>query len=411
MINVAIIGISGFGQVHYNDLVREYQQKRVNIIGATVINQDAEKVKCDFLKSIGCMLFTDYNQMLEALRGNIDICFIPTGIALHAPMSIAALNAGANVYVEKPLAATVQETAAMREAEQKTGKFIAVGYQSIYQPETRRIKEYILAGNIGQVHTLKTYGLWPRNAEYYQRNAWAGKLKSGSAWVLDSPFNNALAHYLNLLSFYAGKSFPTPAVIASVQAGLFRAKPIVSLDTAWIKVITDDAKTLLFYVTHSCVERNGPVTVISGQHGEIVYNESKTVMRLNNGTVEEFTSAQGTAVRQNVMDALIGKLHSCNHLICTSEIATAQTIICNGAHESSAIHQVSAECVKSIEDANGIRLDVIPGIEDIIINAFRQDRLPDENDASWATCGKVVNMIGYHQFCGGKTMYQMYASQ
>ncbi len=259
MINAAIIGVSGFGRTHYEDIVREYHQKRVNIAGATIINQEEEKDKCDFLKSIGCRLFTDYNQMLEVLRGKIDICFIPTGIALHAPMSIAAMRAGANVYVEKPLAATVQEAAAILEAERETGKFVAVGYQTMYQPETRKIKEYILSGKIGQVHTLKTYGLWPRNVEYYQRNAWAGQLKSSNAWVLDSPFNNALAHYLNLLSFYAGESFARPAAIAFVQAGLFRAKPIRSVDTAWIKAVTGDAKTLLFYVTHSCAEQQGPL--------------------------------------------------------------------------------------------------------------------------------------------------------
>ncbi|MHB9138404.1 MAG: Gfo/Idh/MocA family protein [Victivallaceae bacterium] len=403
MINAAIIGVSGFGQVHYNDLVREYQQKRINITGATIINQETEKEKCDFLKSIGCQLFTDYNQMLKILRGEIDICFIPTGIALHAPMSIAALNAGANVYVEKPLAATVQETAAMRKAERETGKFIAVGYQSIYQPETRRIKEYILSGKIGQVHTLKTYGLWPRNAEYYQRNAWAGQLKSGNAWALDSPFNNALAHYLNLLSFYAGESFSKPAVIVSVQAGLFRAKPITSADTAWIKAVSADGKTLLFYVTHACAENNGPVTVLCGQHGEIEYNPSKTVVRMNNGTVEEFASTQNTAVRQNIMNALIDKLHGHDRFICSTEIAAAQTIICNGAHESSAIHQAPSEYVKLIEDDKGVRLDVITGIEDIILNAFGANRLPNKHDASWISCGEVVNMTGYNQFSGGKT--------
>jgi len=403
MINAAIIGVSGFGRTHYEDIVREYHRKRANIAGATIINQEEEKDKCDFLKSIGCRLFTDYNQMLDVLRGKIDICFIPTGIALHAPMSIAAMRAGANVYVEKPLAATVQETSAMLEAERETGKFVAVGYQTMYQPETRKIKEYILDGKIGQVHTLKTYGLWPRNVEYYQRNAWAGQLKSGNAWVLDSPFNNALAHYLNLLSFYAGESFSRPAAIAFVQAGLFRAKPIRSADTAWIKTVTGDAKTLLFYVSHSCAEQQGPVTVICGQHGEIEYDHSKTAVRLKDGTVEEFASAQGTAVRQNVMDALIDKLHGHDRFICNLEIAAAQTIICNGAHESSEILQAPSEYVKTIEDSKGVRLDVITGIEDIIRTAFRQNRLPDKNDAPWITGGGVINMTGYHQFRGGKT--------
>ena len=43
MINAAIVGVSGFGRVHYDDLVREYQHKRVSITGATIINQEEEK--------------------------------------------------------------------------------------------------------------------------------------------------------------------------------------------------------------------------------------------------------------------------------------------------------------------------------------------------------------------------------
>lgn len=403
MINAAIIGVSGFGQVHYDDLAREYRQKRVNITGAAIINQAEEKEKCDFLKSIGCRLFTDYKQMLEALRGKIDICFIPTGIALHAPMSIAAMCAGANVYVEKPAAATVQETAAMKEVEQETGKFVAVGYQSMYQPETRKIKEYILDGKIGRIHTVKTYGFWPRNIEYYQRNSWAGQLKSGSAWVLDSPFNNALAHYLNLQAFYAGKTFAKSAAIASVQAGLFRAKPIAGADTAWIRTATADGKNLLFYVTHSCAKQEGPVTVICGEHGEIEYDYLKTVVRMNDGTIEEFTSAKERAVRQNVMDALIDKLHGGNSFICSIDIASAQTLICNGAHESSAINQIPSEYIKTVKDGNGVRMDIIPGIENLILKSFQENRLPDKNDTPWiATCGEVVSMAGYQQFNGGK---------
>jgi predicted dehydrogenase len=404
MINAAIIGVSGFGRVHYDDLVREYQQKRVSIIGATIINQEEEKERCDFLKSIGCQLFTDYKQMLEVLCGKMGICFIPTGIAMHAPMSIAAMRAGANVYVEKPLAATVQEAAAIHEAEQETGKFVAVGYQTMYQPETRKIKEYILAGKIGQVHTLKTYGFWPRNIEYYQRNAWAGQLKSGSDWVLDSPFSNALAHFLNLLSFYAGESFAKPAAVASVQAGLFHAKPITSADTAWIKTVTGDAKTLLFYVTHSCTEQEGPVTVICGELGEIEYDNTRTVIRLKDGTVEEFASSQDLEVRTNVMDAIIGKLHGHDRFICSLEIAAAHTFICNGAYESCAVHKVPSEYVKIIEDNSGVRLDVIPGIRDIILKAFQENRMPDNHDAPWITCGEVIDMTGYQQFRGGKTV-------
>ena len=45
MINVAVIGVSGFGAVHYNDFVREHAAGRVNVVAATVINQSEEAEK------------------------------------------------------------------------------------------------------------------------------------------------------------------------------------------------------------------------------------------------------------------------------------------------------------------------------------------------------------------------------
>ena len=42
MFNAAIIGISGFGAVHYNDFLREHAAGRIHIVGATVINQEEE---------------------------------------------------------------------------------------------------------------------------------------------------------------------------------------------------------------------------------------------------------------------------------------------------------------------------------------------------------------------------------
>ena len=51
---------------------------------------------------------------------------------------------------------------------------------------------------------------WPRGASYYARNNWAGRLRVGSAWVLDSPVNNAFAHFLMLALFWAGDT-PTAA--------------------------------------------------------------------------------------------------------------------------------------------------------------------------------------------------------
>ena len=207
MIRTAIIGVSGFGNTHYHDLVRYQERGELEIICAAIINQDEEAEKCEKLKSVGCEIFTDYKTMLEKFNNSIDICFIPTGISMHVPMSIAAMRAGANVFVEKPVTALLSELEELKKVEKETGKFVAVGYQTIYQPSIAKIKNTILEGGLGEVNTIKFCGLTVRDNVYYARNNWAGCIKIGENWILDSPYNNAMAHQVNLICFFCRRNF------------------------------------------------------------------------------------------------------------------------------------------------------------------------------------------------------------
>src|SRR3954463_10938818 len=106
---LALIGISGYGRVHLQ-LARECEERgEVEIVAVTVINPQDEVENIAQLRARGCKIFSDYREMLRELRGRIDLCLIPTGIAWHARMTIAALQAGANVLVEKPLAGSMAE--------------------------------------------------------------------------------------------------------------------------------------------------------------------------------------------------------------------------------------------------------------------------------------------------------------
>ncbi|MCF6177667.1 MAG: Gfo/Idh/MocA family oxidoreductase, partial [Victivallaceae bacterium] len=232
MYNAAIIGVSGFGDTHYRDLKHGVEAGRWNILGATVINQAEEVEKCDWLKEQGTVLYTDWQLMLDELAGKVDICFIPTGINMHAPMSIAAMRSGANVFVEKPAAATVQEVIEMQRVVNETGKFVAVGYQFIYQPDVAQVKQILIDGKLGKLVSIKSKALWSRDSIYYNRNGWAGKLNVNGAWVLDSQFNNANAHFLNVMNFLVGQTFSAAAEIKSCYAELYRAHAIESPDTA-----------------------------------------------------------------------------------------------------------------------------------------------------------------------------------
>ena len=201
MTSVCIIGVSGFGRVHYEMLLNEHAAGTVEIVGATIINQDEEAEKCAHLRALGCRIFDDYEAMLRALAGKAELCLIPTGTPLHKTMTIAALKAGMHVYVEKPAAGCIQDVRAMQQASCAADKLVAVGYQHMYAPSTLEIKRQILDGLIGKVEAIKCRVLWPRGHDYYQRNNWAGRLRVDDTWVLDSPFNNAVAHELMMMLF------------------------------------------------------------------------------------------------------------------------------------------------------------------------------------------------------------------
>ena len=400
MINVAVIGISGFGNVHYNDLVREHNAGRARIVAAAVINPAEEADKCAFLASIGCKLFPDYRAMLEEFRGRIDLCFIPTGIAMHCPMTVAALEAGANVYVEKPVAATVEETETMKAAERKSGKFVAVGYQTMYQPDTHRVKRLVLDGTIGAPRIFKCYALWPRDDAYYARNNWAGKASANGKWVLDSPFTNALAHYLNLLSFHAGSSFEGTVDPVAVRAGLFRANPIETNDFATIRVDGAGNRKLYFHVTHVSEANVNPVSRIEGDAGTIDYgDDGVTVTRKNGETIHE-EPTPAADIRKNIFDALLKRLDDPKQFICTIDIAAKHTLIANAVFDSVPGAGIPADAVRTVVDGNGVARRVVPGIDAAIRRAWEENRLVDARDFPWAVPGSPFPLAGYRGFTG-----------
>ena len=188
---VALVGVSGFADVHLKTIRRGVERGLLEFVAVTIINQEEEPEKCREIRELGAKIYGTFDEMIQGISGKVELCFIPTGIHLHAPMVISALEAGANVFVEKPAAATVQDVLEIKRVSERRGRFVAVGFQNLYDESIHWMKECILAGGIGELRSVKSMGLWPRTDRYYKRNSWAGQLRVGDDWMLDSPFNNA----------------------------------------------------------------------------------------------------------------------------------------------------------------------------------------------------------------------------
>ena len=107
-------------------------------------------------------LHQDYREMLAAAKP--EICLVATPDHWHALPMIAAVKAGAHVYVEKPIGHTVMEGRAMVSAARATGRVVQVGTHRRVSPHNVSGREFIRsgkAGDIGMVRCFVNYGGGP----------------------------------------------------------------------------------------------------------------------------------------------------------------------------------------------------------------------------------------------------------
>jgi predicted dehydrogenase len=315
--------------------------------------------------------------MLRVESGRLDLCLIPTGIPWHARMTLAALRAGANVLVEKPLAGSLAEVAAIRAAEKATGKFVAVGFQDIYSPVNRWLKEQLCAGVIGPIHTVRFLGLWPRPAAYFTRNPWAGRLHADGTQVLDSPLNNAFAHFVNLSLYFAGPSRDEAAQVRIESGELLRAHAIESFDTSVVRARSPEGIAFWFGATHTCREVCEPEIYIEGRAGRVEWkHERSCIVHRADGQREERKLPDTAANRQSMFDAVLARLRTPGAFVCSTALAERHTAFVEAVHASTPVQAVPPELISWQEPVSGTApVPVVNGLESALYRALASQSL------------------------------------
>ena len=103
--------------------------------------------------------YVDYRELLA--DKSIDAVYIMTPEHLHHDMTIAALKAGKHVYIEKPLAHTIEEGFDIVKAWEQAKKIVQVGTQNRSSSLYKKAKELIQQGMVGDVHFVRAF--WYRN--------------------------------------------------------------------------------------------------------------------------------------------------------------------------------------------------------------------------------------------------------
>ena len=149
-----------------------------------------------------------------ALAQKPDVVFVCTPNRLHAPVAIAAMKAGADVFCEKPIAHSVQAADEMVDTSARTGRLIHVGYILRQHPMVRRMQEIVADRGIGRVVSgramVGTYFTLQCARTPY-------RLEEPNALIFD------YTHELDLLGLFFGK--PRCVVAARARLGDLEIKP------------------------------------------------------------------------------------------------------------------------------------------------------------------------------------------
>ncbi len=132
--------------------------------------------------------YTDIESLLT--DGGVDAVIVSTPNYLHAPQTIAALNAGVHVMVEKPMAMNAAEAREMVKASERSGALLMVAHCWRFDREVLWLKEQVDAGRIGRVIRTTGYGVhvgWGPGGWFTQKRfAGGGALADMGIHALDT---------------------------------------------------------------------------------------------------------------------------------------------------------------------------------------------------------------------------------
>jgi len=158
---------------------------------------------------------TNYAELISS--DAVGMVLVTTRHHQHASMTLAGLNAGKDVFVEKPMAIQLEDIFSIEKAIETSRKSVTVGFNRRFSPYSKKIKE-ILGPDPGPISVIATM-----NAGFIPAESWVHDLKQGGGRILGEA-----CHFVDLISFFSGSEVETVFMTA------FGKNPDQKTDTASI---------------------------------------------------------------------------------------------------------------------------------------------------------------------------------
>ena len=143
-LRVGLIGVGGAAQINHIPALRKVEGLEL----AALCDRDPEKAQ-RVAQKFGVP--RAYGR-IEDLLGDeeLDVIDVCTPNYLHAPMAIAALEAGRHVLCERPLARSGDEAAAMAKAAKKADRVLMCAVQHRFRPDAQLLRKFVEKGELGE---------------------------------------------------------------------------------------------------------------------------------------------------------------------------------------------------------------------------------------------------------------------
>lgn len=151
---VLFVGLGGIGQRHLRNLkslkgdeVEIFAYRKRNL--QFVLNSKLEIIEDEELNSKYSIMCVE--SLEDAFEQGVQAVFICNPTSLHMEVLIAALEAGCHVFIEKPIAADMEQFDKVEELINKNKSIVFVGYQNRYHPCIKKTKELIEKNAVGDI--------------------------------------------------------------------------------------------------------------------------------------------------------------------------------------------------------------------------------------------------------------------
>lgn len=171
------VGCIGVGPQGRGDMGGFLGRKDAQVLAVCDVKTDqlalGKKQVDDHYKNADCAAYGDFRELLA--RKDIDVCLIATPDHWHVPIGIAAVKAGKDIYLEKPMGLSMEENIALRKAVHQHKRMFQFGTQQRSSRLFRYACELVRGGKIGALKHI---------------NVWApGSAPGGSTEVVPVPAN------------------------------------------------------------------------------------------------------------------------------------------------------------------------------------------------------------------------------